>query len=82
MAFGTGTHPTTQLCLELLETYTPLNGEVLDIGCGSGILSIAALKLGASRAYGVDVEPDAIPAARKMQRPMVSPTNLKSPSVL
>ena len=65
MAFGTGTHPTTQLCLELLEDYTPLNGEVLDIGCGSGILSIAALKLGASRAYGVDVEPDAIPTAQE-----------------
>jgi ribosomal protein L11 methyltransferase len=65
MAFGTGTHPTTQLCLELLETYTPLNGEVLDIGCGSGILSIAALKLGASSAFGVDVEPDAIPAANE-----------------
>jgi ribosomal protein L11 methyltransferase len=65
MAFGTGTHPTTQLCLELLEVYTPLNGEVLDIGCGSGILSIAALKLGAVRAYGVDVESEAIPAAQE-----------------
>ena len=64
MAFGTGTHPTTQLCLELLETCTPQGGDVLDIGCGSGILGIAALKLGAARAFGVDVEPDAIPAAR------------------
>jgi ribosomal protein L11 methyltransferase len=63
MAFGTGTHPTTQLCLELLETYTQIGDNVLDIGCGSGILSIAALKLGASQAYGVDVESDAIPAA-------------------
>ena len=65
MAFGTGTHPTTQLCLELLETYTPQGSDVLDIGCGSGILSIAALKLGAARAFGVDVEPDAIPAAQE-----------------
>ncbi|MFL7867584.1 MAG: 50S ribosomal protein L11 methyltransferase [Anaerolineales bacterium] len=65
MAFGTGTHPTTQLCLELLETYTPLNSQVFDIGCGSGILSIAALKLGAAQAYGVDVEAEAIPAAQE-----------------
>jgi ribosomal protein L11 methyltransferase len=65
MAFGTGTHPTTQLCLELLETYTPSNGDVFDIGCGSGILSIAALKLGAARAYGVDVEAEAIPATQE-----------------
>jgi ribosomal protein L11 methyltransferase len=65
MAFGTGTHPTTQLCLALLETHTPEGGDVFDIGCGSGILSIAALKLGAARAFGVDVEPDALPAAQK-----------------
>jgi ribosomal protein L11 methyltransferase len=70
MAFGTGTHPTTQLCLELIETQfsnTPqfLGCNVLDIGCGSGILSIAALKLGAGRAFGVDVDPDAIPNAQK-----------------
>jgi len=63
MAFGTGTHPTTQLCLELLEDYTPLGGDVLDIGCGSGILSIAALKLGAGKAFGVDTQEEAIPAA-------------------
>ena len=63
MAFGTGTHPTTQLCLELLEAYTPLNSDIFDIGCGSGILSIAALKLGATRAFGVDVESEAIPAS-------------------
>lgn len=65
MAFGTGTHPTTQLCLELLESFTPQRSDLFDIGCGSGILSIAALKLGAARAFGVDVEADAIPAARK-----------------
>lgn len=65
MAFGTGTHPTTQLVLELLERYTPQRGEVMDIGCGSGILSIAAVKLGASHAYGVDIEADALPAAQQ-----------------
>jgi len=65
MAFGTGTHPTTQLCLEFLESYTPQGGDVFDIGCGSGILSIAALKLGAARAFGVDVESEAIPASQK-----------------
>jgi ribosomal protein L11 methyltransferase len=59
MAFGTGTHPTTQLCLELLERYIPQCGDVFDIGCGSGILSIAAIKLGAARAFGVDVEAEA-----------------------
>jgi ribosomal protein L11 methyltransferase len=63
MAFGTGTHPTTQLCLEMMEDYTPLGGDVLDIGCGSGILSVAALKLGANRAFGVDLQEEAIPAA-------------------
>jgi len=63
MAFGTGTHPTTQLCLELLEDHTPQGGDILDVGCGSGILSIAALKLGAERAFGVDIDPDAIEVA-------------------
>jgi ribosomal protein L11 methyltransferase len=65
MAFGTGTHPTTQLVLELLESYTPQDGDLFDIGCGSGILSIAALKLGAARVFGVDVEAEAMPAAQK-----------------
>jgi ribosomal protein L11 methyltransferase len=78
MAFGTGTHPTTQLCLEMIEecfldkpspsTLLPFFGErsvVLDIGCGSGILSIAALKLGAERALGVDTDEMALKAARE-----------------
>ena len=64
MAFGTGLHPTTRLCLEALEARAdrgPL-GRVLDVGCGSGILSIAAVKLGATRALGVDIDPIAIEA--------------------
>lgn len=57
MAFGTGTHPTTQLCLEFLEEHLPENCPlVIDVGCGSGILAIAALKLGARLALGVDID--------------------------
>jgi ribosomal protein L11 methyltransferase len=68
MAFGTGTHPTTQLCLELLETCYPgqkSGSEVIDVGCGSGILSVAALKLGARRALGVDIDEEAVRVARE-----------------
>ncbi len=65
MAFGTGTHPTTQLILELLETWLQPGQDFLDIGCGSGILSIAALKLGARRALGVDVAAAALRSARE-----------------
>ncbi len=56
MAFGTGTHPTTQLCMEMVERYTLPGKAVIDVGCGSGILSIGALKLGASKALGVDID--------------------------
>ena len=56
MAFGTGTHPTTQLCMAMVEKYTLPGKPVIDVGCGSGILSIAALKLGASKAVGVDID--------------------------
>ena len=65
MAFGTGTHPTTQLCLELLETLTPGDGNVIDVGCGSGILSVAALKLGAAFALGVDIDEASVKASRE-----------------
>jgi ribosomal protein L11 methyltransferase len=65
MAFGTGTHPTTQLCLEMLEAYTPKNGDVIDVGCGSGILSVAALKLGAEFALGVDIDEASVKASRE-----------------
>jgi ribosomal protein L11 methyltransferase len=79
MAFGTGTHPTTQRCLELMEKYfddrqltidhqspivnRPLS--VIDVGCGSGILSIAAIKLGATSALGVDIDSGSIDNARE-----------------
>lgn len=56
VAFGTGTHETTRLCMELLEDYITPGSEMLDVGCGSGILSIAALLLGAKRAIGVDID--------------------------
>lgn len=80
MAFGTGTHPTTQLCLELMEKYfdnrpqtidhcpssivhRPLSA--IDVGCGSGILSIAALKLGAETVLGVDIDPESVTNSRE-----------------
>ncbi|VGM95971.1 Ribosomal protein L11 methyltransferase [uncultured Avibacterium sp.] len=64
LAFGTGTHPTTALCLEWLDSLD-LNGKtVIDFGCGSGILAIAALKLGAKSAVGIDIDPQAILASR------------------
>ncbi len=71
MAFGTGTHPTTQLCLELIEAALERlhsSGQpvdMIDVGCGSGILSVAALKLGAGQALGVDIDAEAVPVARQ-----------------
>jgi ribosomal protein L11 methyltransferase len=65
LAFGTGTHPSTALCLEWLAA-APLAGRsVLDYGCGSGLLAIAALKLGAARATAVDIDPQALLATRE-----------------
>lgn len=63
LAFGTGSHPTTKLCLETLENYISKNSTVLDIGCGSGILSIASLLLGAKSAFGVDIDKLAVKTA-------------------
>lgn len=75
MAFGTGAHPSTQMCLDLLETvfdsrtsrieYSNTRYSVIDVGCGSGILSVAALKLGAQFALGVDIDDAAITNSRE-----------------
>ena len=64
VAFGTGTHPTTQLCLAWLDAHLQSGDNVLDYGCGSGILAIAAGLLGAKHIVGVDVDPQALAAAR------------------
>jgi ribosomal protein L11 methyltransferase len=64
LAFGTGSHPTTRLCLRWLDTNLQGGESVLDYGCGSGILAIAALKLGAAHAVGIDVDLQAVIASR------------------
>ena len=65
LAFGTGTHPTTALCLQVLDSLTLTGKTVLDYGCGSGILGIAALKLGARHVTAVDLDPQALLATRE-----------------
>jgi ribosomal protein L11 methyltransferase len=65
LAFGTGTHPTTRLCLRWLDATLRGGESVVDFGCGSGILAIAAIKLGAAGASGVDIDPQAVTAARR-----------------
>ena len=65
LAFGTGTHPTTALCLEWLDAHHPAQHVVVDYGCGSGILAVAAAKLGAQRVIGVDHDPQALLATRE-----------------
>ena len=65
LAFGTGTHPTTRLCLRWLDEHLNRGDTVIDYGCGSGILAIAAMKLGAASAAGVDIDEQALLAARR-----------------
>ncbi len=65
MAFGTGQHPTTRTCLELLEEHVRPGDTVLDVGTGSGILAVAAVKLGAARCLALDVDPQAVRVARE-----------------
>ena len=78
MAFGTGDHPTTSLVLELMEKYITENAQVSDLGCGSGILAIAALKLGASRAIAVDIDEVCRPSvAEHMELNSVLPDQLE-----
>ncbi|MBP6116305.1 MAG: 50S ribosomal protein L11 methyltransferase [Neisseriaceae bacterium] len=64
LAFGTGSHPTTRLCLEWLDNHIQGGESVLDYGCGSGILAIAAVKLGAASALGIDIDTQAVRASR------------------
>jgi ribosomal protein L11 methyltransferase len=65
LAFGTGTHPTTALCLEWLDAQSLDGRQVVDYGCGSGILAIAALRLGAQRIVAMDIDPQALRATRE-----------------
>jgi ribosomal protein L11 methyltransferase len=65
LAFGTGTHPTTALCLQILESLPLAGRSVVDYGCGSGILGIAALKMGAAHVVAVDLDPQALIATRE-----------------
>lgn len=65
MAFGTGTHPTTSLCLQWLDKQAPKDLTVIDYGCGSGILALAAQKLGAKSVAGTDIDPQAITASKQ-----------------
>jgi ribosomal protein L11 methyltransferase len=64
MAFGTGTHPTTSLCLKALERFMPAGADAIDVGTGSGILAIAAAKLGARRVLAIDLDPVAVSSAK------------------
>src|SRR6185312_1985647 len=65
LAFGTGTHPTTALCLEWLDQHIQTGACVIDYGCGSGILGLAALKLGAKEVIAIDNDPQALEASQK-----------------
>lgn len=77
LAFGTGTHPTTALCLEWLDGQDMDGKTVLDYGCGSGVLAIAALKLGAKHAVGTDIDPQALQATHdNAERNGIDPASL------
>lgn len=64
LGFGTGAHPTTGLCLRWLATHPPADAEVIDWGCGSGILAVAAVRLGARHVWALDIDPQALAATR------------------
>lgn len=84
VAFGTGSHPTTHLCLQWLDQNCPVGASVLDYGCGTGILAIAAAKVGAGLVKGTDIDPQAVEAAQTnamenhVQAEFVLPHGLKS----
>lgn len=78
LAFGTGDHPTTALCLEWLAAEPPRGARVLDFGCGSGILAIAACLLGCAQAEAVDIDPQALTATRaNAERNGIGPEQLR-----
>jgi len=77
LAFGTGSHPTTRLCLEWLESIDIGKKKVLDFGCGSGILGISALKLGAMKVSAIDIDPQAIQATKKNAKKNNVTNNIK-----
>ncbi|MEO7402068.1 MAG: 50S ribosomal protein L11 methyltransferase [Burkholderiales bacterium] len=95
LAFGTGSHPTTQLCLRWLEEVVHGGESVIDYGCGSGILALAAAKFGAGRIVGVDIDPTAVASARAnaaenrvsaefqtSDRPLVAPADIVVANIL
>jgi ribosomal protein L11 methyltransferase len=82
VAFGTGTHPTTRLCLAWLDANLKPGASVLDYGCGSGILAIAAGKLGATRIAGTDIDPQALAAARANSMTNSVPASYTDPNSL
>src|SRR5699024_2958596 len=84
LAFGTGTHPTTALCLEWLASANLNQVQIIDYGCGSGILAIAALKLGAASAIAIDHDPQALLATREnaIRNAVTSRLQTLSPSEL
>lgn len=94
LAFGTGTHPTTSLCLEWLDSLDLRGKTVIDFGCGSGILSLAALLLGAEKVIGIDIDPQALQASKdnairngvaerlELYLPKDQPANLKADVVV
>lgn len=83
MAFGTGSHETTRMCLEFLDAIVRVGDSVLDLGCGSGILSIAAKKLGAARVTAVDIDPVATAVTREnMQRNGIAELELHCGNIL
>ncbi|MBN2646317.1 MAG: 50S ribosomal protein L11 methyltransferase [Thiotrichales bacterium] len=87
LAFGTGTHPTTAMCLRWLDANPPSGKQVIDYGCGSGILALAAAKLGASQVTGTDIDPQAIQASQQnaanntVQIPFALVKDFASPAV-
>ncbi len=68
LAFGTGTHPSTALCLTWLDAHPPVDARVIDYGCGSGVLGIAAARLGAAQVHACDIDPQALIATRENSR--------------